>query len=105
PRDLLDGFDQRRALQRLLPCLPPQTRGLLDQTSLRIMPREQLRLTFGTSAASSSASGSPTTVAKRTCENSRPIAEPMDVGDPRVQRAPPLAQQRANRRRPAPARA
>jgi class 3 adenylate cyclase len=46
-RDLLYGFDQRRALHRPLPRLAPQVHRLLDLPSFSAVTREQLRLTFG----------------------------------------------------------
>ena len=46
-RELLYGFDQRRALQRPLSRLAPQARGLLDQPSLSAVTRQQLRLVLG----------------------------------------------------------
>ena len=44
---LLDGFDQRRARQRPLSGLAPQTRSFLDQASLSAVTRQNLRLVFG----------------------------------------------------------
>ena len=44
--ELLGGFDQRRALQRSLSCLAPETCGLLDQPGLGAVTRQQFRLTF-----------------------------------------------------------
>src|SRR5258708_20975904 len=46
-RELLCGFNQRRALQRPLSCLAPQARRLLDQTGLGTVPGQQLRLVRG----------------------------------------------------------
>ena len=46
-RELLCGFDQRRALQRPLSRFAPQARGLLDQPSLGAVTRQQLRLALG----------------------------------------------------------
>jgi hypothetical protein len=46
-RELLCGFNQRRALQRPLSCLAPQARRLLDQAGLGAMPCEQMRVALG----------------------------------------------------------
>ena len=46
-RELLYGFDQRRALQRPLSRFAPQARGLLDQPGLGAVTRQQLRLALG----------------------------------------------------------
>ena len=45
--ELLDGFHQRRALQRPLPRLAPQVGRLLDQPRLGVVTRQQLRLALG----------------------------------------------------------
>ena len=72
-RDLLYGFDQRRALHRPLPRLAPQVHRLLDLPSFSAVTREQLRLTFGD-------------IGELTFEG---------FGDPGMERASRLAQQRA----------
>ena len=41
------GFNQCRALQRPLPCLAPQARGLLDLSGLRAVARQQFGLALG----------------------------------------------------------
>ena len=46
-RELLYGFNQRRALQRPLSRFAPQARSLLDQASLGAVTRQQLRLALG----------------------------------------------------------
>ena len=46
-RELLCGFNQRRALQRPLSCLAPEARRLLDQAGLGTVPGQQLRLVRG----------------------------------------------------------
>ena len=46
-RELLYGFDQRRALQRPLSRFAPQARGLLDQPSLGAVTRQQFGLVLG----------------------------------------------------------
>src|SRR5258706_13923980 len=46
-RELLYGFNQRRALQRSLSRFAPQAHRLLDQSGLGAMARQQLRLTLG----------------------------------------------------------
>ena len=47
PPQLRDPFDQRRARQRLLSGLAPQSRGLLDLPSLSAVTREQFWLVLG----------------------------------------------------------
>ncbi len=46
-RELLCGFNQRRALQRALSRTGPQARSLLDLPSLGAVTRQQLRLALG----------------------------------------------------------
>ena len=46
-RELLYGFNQRRALQRPLSRLAPQDHGFLDQPSFGAMSRQQLWLALG----------------------------------------------------------
>ena len=46
-RELLYGLDQRRALQRPLSRFAPQARGLLDQSGLGAVTRQQFGLVFG----------------------------------------------------------
>ena len=45
--ELFNGFDKCRTLQRPLPRFAPETRSLFDQTGLRAVTRQQLRLAFG----------------------------------------------------------
>jgi hypothetical protein len=45
--ELRHCFHQRRALQRPLSSFAPQAYGLLDQTGLGAVTRQQLGLTFG----------------------------------------------------------
>ena len=47
PRELLHGFDQRRALQRPLSRFAPQAYGLLDQSGFGAVTRKQFRLALG----------------------------------------------------------
>ena len=72
-RELLYGFDQRRALQRPLSRLAPQARRLLDQPGLGAVTRQQLGLVLG---------------------NLRELAF-KSFGDASMKRASRLAQQRA----------
>jgi hypothetical protein len=46
-RELLYGFNQRRALERPLSCLAPQACRFLDQPGLSAVPGQQLRLALG----------------------------------------------------------
>jgi hypothetical protein len=46
-RELLYGFNQRRALQRTLSRLAPQAHGLLDQPGLGAVMRQDLRPALG----------------------------------------------------------
>ena len=72
-RELLYGFNQRRALQRPLSRLAPEARSLLDQPSLGAVTRQQFGLALG---------------------DLRELAF-KSFGDAGVERASRLAQQRA----------
>ncbi len=71
--DLFDGFQQRRTVERSLACLAPQRRGLFNESGLRAMTRQQLRLALDK-------------VSKFALEG---------LGNPGVKRTPRLAKQRA----------
>src|SRR5689334_14823295 len=45
--ELLEGFNQRRPLYRSQCCFAPQPGGLVDQASLGVVPRQQVRVSLG----------------------------------------------------------